>query len=208
MARLCALIALVAWLSPASAAWAQSSPGVLSAAEIRSGGTTGFGVSSGPPSIGGALEFRPWSGASRRIFVYGAGDFRHHGRRETFDEEFSVRAHVGRSVFLLGGALGVDVVRTARTTLAVRGGSTFLRDYTTFEVQTGNGFTNNPRDEWETVCSFAPYRERCPTVYAMRGTVAAGFRFTPRRNGAFYVGVDYTHLVGGQHVFVAVVGAQ
>lgn len=211
MHRAFALVVASTCLAAASSASGQTSqrPDVLSAVEIRAGGTTGFGTASGPPSIGAAVDLRPWSVLASRLSIYLAGDFRHHSRREVFDDEFNVRARVGRSAFLLGGALGVDVVRTPRATLAVRGGAVFVRDYATFEVGSGiAGFVNDPGRQWETVCAFDPYRRRCQADYRVTGTVAAGLRYSPRPNGSFYVGGDYMRLTQGQSLFVGVVGVR
>lgn len=180
---------------------------VLSALELRTGGTSGFGTAGGPPSIGVGLELRPWAALDRRLSILTAGDFRHHARRETFDQEFNVRARVGRSVFLLGGALGIDVVRTARATLVARAGASFVRDYTTFEVGSGiAGFVNDPNETWETVCAFQPYNRRCPTDYVVTGTAALAFRYFLTPNGSFYLGGDYTRLVRGQNLMVVTIG--
>jgi hypothetical protein len=211
MLRAFGAVMVVTGLALGSPALAQTTErtAVLSAVELRTGGTTGFGAASGPPSLGVALEFRPWTGLKRRISILASGDFRHHSRREVFDEEFNVRARVGRSAFLLGGALGLDLVRTPRTTITARGGAAFVRDYTTFEVGSGiAGFVNDPYKEWETVCAFQPYDRRCPTDYAATGTAALVFRFFPTPNGSFYLGGDYTRLVRGQNLMVFVIGVR
>jgi hypothetical protein len=212
MRRIVACVAASLGLAVASTARAQTSErsDVLSAIELRTGGTSGFGsTAGGPPSIGVALELRPWSALGRRVSIYAAGDFRHHNRHEIFDEEFNVRARVGRSAFLLGGALGVDLVRTAHLTLTTRIGATFVRDYGTYEVGSGiAGFVNDPFETWEPVCAFAPYNQRCAADYALTGTAAVGVRYSPTRNGSFYVGGDYTRLVRGQNVIVAVIGVR
>lgn len=104
--------------------------------------------------------------------------------------------------------MGVDLIRTPRTTLAARAGAAFVRDYTTFEVGSGAGFVNDPNKRWETVCAFQPYDRRCPTDYAVTGTAAVGVRFFPAPNGSLYLGADYARLMRGQNLMVFVVGVR
>jgi hypothetical protein len=194
----------------AATASAQSSDAAstLASVELRTGIIPSGSFTGGPPSIGAALEFRPWSGTARRLSIHGSGDFRHLSRREGFDDELSTRARVGRSVFLLGGALGVDLVRTSQVALVARGGATFVRDYGTFEVPTGTISLTNTFEEWETGCTFAPYNRRCDTNYDVAGTATLGVRYTIRPNGGLVVGADYTRFTSGQNVFMVVVGAR
>lgn len=204
-------VAGFAALSLGSPALAQTPErtGVLSAVEFRTGATTGFGTAGGPPSAGIGVELRPWTAIGRRLSVFAAGDFRHHRRRELFDEEFNVRARTGRSVFLLGGSLGIDLVRTPRISLAARTGATFVRDYTTFEVGSGiAGFVNDPNERWEPVCAFQPYDRRCPAAYAVTGTAGVAARLFLVPNGSFYLGADYTRLVRGQNLMVFIIGVR
>lgn len=203
-------VGVLSLLAIAATASAQSSEAdeTLSAVELRTGVITSRGSAGGPPSIGGALEFRPWR-SLRRVSVQASSDFRHLSRREIFDEEFATRARVGRSVFLLGGALGIDLLRTSRTTIAARGGATFLRDYATFEIPPGSGaLVSTPGAEWETACVFAPYNRRCDADYEVTGTATIGFRYTVRPNGGFFVGADYTRLMRGENMFLVVIGAR
>jgi hypothetical protein len=158
------------------------------------------------PSIGGRLALRPWmSVLSGRLSLQFTGDFRSFGGENGVDDFFQVRRRITRNRMVLGAAIGVDLLRTERTTLDVRAGGALVRTRTNFLIDSSEGFTFDG-NIWENVCPFEGFEERCSTDYRGTPTLAVGFRRDLVQSGFAFVGVDYTGLGIGQHILAGTVG--
>ena len=69
-------------------------------------------------AVGGRLALRPWtSSPMSRVSLQFTGDFRSLGGDNEFDDAFQLQRRITRNRFILGAAIGVDVLRTTRTAI-------------------------------------------------------------------------------------------
>jgi hypothetical protein len=158
------------------------------------------------PAIGGRLALRPWASfISGRLSVQFTGDFRSFGGENGWDDFFQVRRRLTRNRLVLGAAVGVDLLRTARTVVDVRAGGALVRTRTNFLIDSSQGYVTDA-NIWENVCPFEGFKERCSTAYQATPVFALGIRRDLVRSGFTYVGMDYTALGIGQHILVGTIG--
>ena len=158
------------------------------------------------PAIGGRLALRPWGSVlSGRLSVQFTGDFRSLGGENGWDDIFQVRRRLTRNRLVLGAAVGVDLLRTARTVVDVRAGGGLVRTRTNFLIDSSQGFVADA-NIWENVCPFEGFKERCSTAYEATPAFSLGIRRDLVRSGFTYVGADYTALGIGQHILVGTIG--
>jgi hypothetical protein len=182
------------------------SPSASPELDLRIGGLWPEEGAEPRPAIGGRLALRPWTSVlSGRLSLQFTADFRSFGGQNGFDEFFQVRRRIARNRLLLGAAIGVDLLRTARTTLDLRAGAALVRTRTNFLIDSSQGFTFDDK-LWENVCPFEGFKERCSTGYEGTPAWAAGFRHDLVPSGFTFVGIDYTGLGLGRHLLVGTVG--
>lgn len=158
------------------------------------------------PAIGLRLALRPFmSVAGGGFSLQVTGDFRSFGGNDAYDEFYLLPRRITRNRFVLGTALGFDVLRTEVVAMDIRGGAALVRTRTNFLIDSSLGFRNDI-DPWENVCQFESFRDHCRTDYEATPLVAAGLRRDIVQSGAAYIGVDYTWLGINQHILVGAVG--
>ncbi len=159
-------------------------------------------------AVGGRLALRPWtSSPMSRVSLQFTGDFRSLGGDNGFDDAFQLQRRITRNRFILGAAIGVDVLRTTRTAIDVRAGVAMTRLRTNFLIYSSLGFVDDG-NEWENVCPFQPFGARCGTDYDTAPTLSIGVRRDVMASGNAFVGLDYTALLQGQQVLVGTVGVR
>jgi hypothetical protein len=158
------------------------------------------------PAVGGRLALRPWASTlSGRLSAQFTIDFRSFGGQDGFDDLFQVRRRITRNRLLLAAGIGVDLLRTARTTVDVRAGGAIVRTRTNFLIDSSQGFVFDNKI-WENVCPFEGFRERCSTSYDVTPAFSLGLRRDLVASGFTYIGADYTALGLGQHVLMGTIG--
>jgi hypothetical protein len=157
-------------------------------------------------AVGLRLALRPFmSLAGGRFSLQFTGDFRSFGGNNAYDEFYQLHRRITRNRFVLGAALGFDVLRTEQVAMEIRGGVALVRTRTNFLIDSSLGFRDDG-DLWENVCQFESFREHCRTDYEATPVVAAGLRRDIVQSGATYIGVDYTWLGINQHILVGAIG--
>jgi hypothetical protein len=212
MRHLLLVVALVAMLAGAVQPSSAQQPGVVpsttpaSELDLRVGALWPEENAQARIAVGGRLALRPWAtGPLSRLSLQFTGDFRSLGGNNGFDETFQLQRRITRNRLVVGAALGVDVLRTARTAIEVRAGAAMTRLRTNFLIDSSVGFVVDA-DEWENVCPFQPFDGRCGTDYEFTPTLAIGMRRDVVTSGNVFVGLDYTALLQGQQILAGTVG--
>jgi len=157
-------------------------------------------------SAGGRLALRPWtSGTMSRVSLQFTADFRSLGGDNAFDDVFQLRRRITRNRLIAGAAIGIDVLRTARTAVELRAGGALTRTRTNFLIDSSLGFVDDG-NQWENVCPFQGFKERCGTDYDTTPLFSIGVRRDVIASGNVFVGLDYTALLQGQQILAGTAG--
>lgn len=210
MLRLCTAVISVALLvAVPGAGHALAQPFTLNPSpeiELRLGALWPVADAQDRLAMGGRISLRPWAaGPLKRLSAQFTGDYRDLGGENAYDEAFQLRSRVARRLFVLGAGVGFDVHRTPTVAVDVRAGVSMLRTRTNFLIDSSQGFVADD-DEWENVCPFQGFSERCGTEYDATPTLSFAMRRDMVRSGMVVVGLDYSWLFRGHHVLVGTLG--
>ena len=199
---------MTALLAPAGALAQGAADGSAAEFDFRVGSLRPQPGNLSRPTLGGRLVLYFWDGDfGRRVSLQITGDYQRTGREEGFDEVFRTRSLVEEDFLVVGPAIGVDLVRRSRLAIDARLGGLLVRERTQFSINSADGFIYD-NDEYENVCSFQGFGERCRSSYAVAAAFSLGVRAYLRPNQGLFVGVDYTGLSRGQHLVVGSIGVR
>jgi hypothetical protein len=178
---------------------------IVGEADLRIGGIWPTEAEQSLPSFGGRLALWPWltpGGDTRRINIQVIGDFRRLDRIEQYDVDAGGPTVTKRNLFLLGPAVGVDLLRSSHLQVDARAGGSLVAESRSFGYDIpGGDFTgvNN-------LCAFEFFRDRCGIDWGFAGVLGLGVRVVPIADGRLYFGVDYGWLTRNQHQMAGTVG--
>jgi hypothetical protein len=203
------ILLLAALLGPAEAL-AQNAASGASAAEFdfRVGNLRPQEGNRSGPTLGGRLALYFWPGTlDGRVSLQIVGDYRPIGRLESFDAVFRTQSLTERHLVAVGPSVGVDLLRRPHLVIDARVGGLMVRERTNFSINSADGFVYD-NDEYENVCPYQGFRDRCRSDYDLTATVSLGMRAYLRPNQGLFVGVDYTGLSRGQQLLVGSIGVR
>jgi len=198
-------------------------------ADFRLGGTWSKDDVNEPVSVGGSLAWQPSRAPFvRRVGLYLTVDYRQLGY-SIESNGLCAPACVATTDHWVATNTGisVDLIRTRRLSIDLRGGIGSIDDFRTVTAQKvntpgtaevilaglfGNGQQEDNGPSWENQCDIDEFRERCLSQATVARHWGLGARFFDRTGTAFF-GVDYSQLrargqANSRHQLVGVFGVR